>query len=296
MKNPVLALATASIIFGCAAHAAGLPPGFSPEAVAMTLPEEGAPKAEVGPYAVTSESAFGNDGLVVYRPAELGAFPKKDTLPVIVWGNGGCAVPVGRHAGFIETIVSHGFVVISTAAPPGAPRRVASREDMKAGIDWAQAENARAGSPLAGKLAMHKVAAMGQSCGGRIALEIGADPRVATVIAMAAGLDPDEPELLTNLHGPLLLLNGGDRDFMHTPSKAAFETIDKLPVFYGSRHGAGHSSTIYHPGGGEFANVAWHWLVWQLKGDRHAAAMFVGKKCALCTNENWDVGQKRLQR
>lgn len=49
-----------------------------------------------------------------------------------------------------------------------------------------------------------------------------------------------------------------------------------------------------HPGGGEFANVAWSWALWQLKGDKQAGAMFVGAKCGLCTNADWDVESKRL--
>jgi hypothetical protein len=47
-------------------------------------------------------------------------------------------------------------------------------------------------------------------------------------------------------------------------------------------------------GGGEFANVASNWLRWTFKGDKKAAAMFVGKNCTLCTNSNWDVKSKGL--
>jgi hypothetical protein len=53
-------------------------------------------------------------------------------------------------------------------------------------------------------------------------------------------------------------------------------------VFYGARHGAGHTATMYHPGGGEWANVASSWLKWQFKGDRKARAMFKGKRCGAC--------------
>ena len=101
--------------------------------------------------------------------------------------------------------------------------------------------------------------------------------------------------MLQKLHGPVLLINGHERDFMMGPSKATFDAINNLPVFYGARHGAGHSATIYHPGGGEYANVATNWLRWQFKNDKKARAMFVGKKCGLCTNDNWDVEQKRLK-
>lgn len=296
-------LAAAGLALCSFVHTAELPPGFSIEAVNMSLPEEGAPKAEPGPHAVTSEAAFGNAGLVLFRPTNLDSFPKQDTLPVVIWGNGGCAMAVGRHAGFLQTIASHGVLVISTAAATAAPGaapasaapKSATAEDLAAGITWALAENRRDGSPLKGRIATRQLAIMGQSCGGRLALELGGDPRVATIGAFGAGVPEEEYAALKKLHGPVLLLNGGERDFMMGWSKGTFGAIDKVPVFYGSRHGAGHSSTIYHVGGGEFANVATNWVMWQLKKDREAAGMFVGKKCGLCANENWDVERKRLK-
>ncbi len=36
-----------------------------------------------------------------FRPTVLDAFPKKDTLPVMVWGNGGCAIDSKRYSGFL---------------------------------------------------------------------------------------------------------------------------------------------------------------------------------------------------
>jgi hypothetical protein len=280
------------------------PPGITPEMIATALPVEGAPLAEPGSYAVTSEAAFGSPGHVVFRPANLDAFPAKDTLPVMVWGNGGCAINSTRYSGFFTTIASHGFLVLGTAAQQGAPRRQATADDLRAAIDWAEKENARAGSPLNGKIAIDKVAVMGQSCGGFLSVALGADPRVDTIGVFNSGVQRANPgappspfptaDGLAKLHGPVLLVNGHERDFMMAASAANFEMIDKLPVFYGARHNAGHTATVDHPGGGEFANVASNWLKWTFKGDKKAAAMFVGKNCSLCTNSNWDVRSKRL--
>src|SRR5215469_17014661 len=90
------------------------PPAITPEMIATALPEEGAPKAEPGPYEVTAEPAFDAPGLRTFRPASLDRFPKRDTMPVVVWGNGGCAIDAPRYAGFLSTIASHGFLVITT--------------------------------------------------------------------------------------------------------------------------------------------------------------------------------------
>src|SRR5512138_3718021 len=86
------------------------PAGVTPEMIASALPEEGAPKAEPGPYKVTITPAFGTTKLKTVYPASLEAFPKKDTLPVVVWGNGGCAVENPKYDGLLSTIASHGFL------------------------------------------------------------------------------------------------------------------------------------------------------------------------------------------
>src|SRR3974377_1538364 len=90
------------------------PAGITREMIERALPLEGAPLAEPGPYQVTSEGAFGSPGHLVFRPTTMDVFPKKDTLPVMVWGNGGCAIDSKRYSGFLTTIASTGFLVLGT--------------------------------------------------------------------------------------------------------------------------------------------------------------------------------------
>jgi hypothetical protein len=281
--------------------------------IQRSLPLEGAPKAEPGPYQVTSEAAFGSPGLHLYRPETLDAFPKKDTLPVMVWGNGGCNIDSTNFAGFLTTIASHGVLVIGTVPQEGAARRQETADDMRAAIDWAEKENARDASPLKSKIAVDKVAVMGTSCGGFLSLTLGADPRVKTIGVFNSGVQTPpagqaqgnggrggaspQPtaDALPKIHGSVLLLNGGEPDFLMGASAATFEAISQVPTFYGARHNAGHSATYFHPGGGEFANVASDWLLFTFKGDKKAGKMFVGKNCELCTNSNWDVKEKGIK-
>ena len=175
-------------------------------------------------------------------------FPAKDTLPVMVWGNGGCAINSTRYGGFLTTIASHGFVVMATAAEPGAAAGGRSTADnLRKAVDWAEAENKRAGSPLTGKIALDRVAVMGQSCGGFLSIELGADPRVDTIGVFNSGAQGDNVARLTALHGPVLLINGHERDFLMASSKATFDAIDDAAGFLrrASRrraHGDGRSS------------------------------------------------------
>jgi hypothetical protein len=309
MKKTVV-IATA-VFLTCSGVCLAQPAGVTPEMIRRALPLEGAPKAEPGPYQVTSEPAFGSPGLQVYRPTALDAFPRKDTLPVMVWGNGGCGIDSKNFAGFLGTIVSHGVLVVSTVPQEGAAQRRETADDMRAAIDWAAKENVRAGSPLNGKIAVDKVAAMGTSCGGFLSIALGADPRVKTIGVFNSGVQTPadgqsqgkggasvQPtaDALPKLHGPVLLLNGGEPDFLMGASSTTFEAINHVPAFYGARHNGGHSATYHHPGGGEFANVASAWLLWTFKGDKEAGKMFVGKDCSLCTNSNWDVKSKGIKK
>src|SRR5688572_27271332 len=292
---------SAAALVAVAGAALAQPPGITMEQINTTLPLEGAPLAVPGPYQVTSGAVSGAPGLMVFHPANLDAFPSRDTLPVLVWGNGGCALDTSRYSGFLSTIASHGFLVLGTAAQEGAARGRATADNLRAGIDWAFAENARDGSPLRGKIDTDQVAAMGQSCGGFLSVSLGADPRVDTIGMFNSGVQPPNPnappggastDSLKDLHGPVLLINGAERDFLTPASHATYEAITHVPAFYGARANAGHTATVFHPGGGEYANVASNWLRWQFKKSSEASKMFVGDDCSLCTNPNWDVESK----
>jgi dienelactone hydrolase len=303
MRALAVASTSMSLLF-VSGLALAQPPGITMDMINRQLPLEGAPLAVPGPYATLTEGAHESARHILFRPTELSAFPAQDKLPVVVWGNGGCAIANPQYAGYLGTIASHGFLVLTTTAIEGEERRSQNADDLLGAIAWAEAENARSGSPLQGKIDTTQVAVMGQSCGGFLSVALGTDPRVGTIGVFNSGVsapNPDAPtppvastETLANLHGPVLLINGGEVDFMYGPAQANFDLINHVPVFYGARENAGHTATMYHPGGGEFANVASNWLKYQFKGDAEAGKMFVGPDCSLCTNPLWETAAKGL--
>ena len=171
------------------------PPKITMEMVNRQLPLEGAPKAITGPYTTTYEAAFDSPRHILYRPTDLAAFPGKDTLPVVVWGNGGCAIESRQYEGYLRTIASHGFLVITTVSVKGDEEgRRQNVNDLLSAISWAEAENARSGSLLKGKIDTGHVFVMGQSCGGFLSVAAGADPRVDSIGVFNSGVAAPNPE------------------------------------------------------------------------------------------------------
>ena len=280
----------------------------------------------------------------VYRPADLAALGTR-TLPVVAWGNGACVAQGNRFRYFLSEIASHGFIAIaigpmgppeveratsgsqvrgkpapgSPAAfqlaaglfdndklPPGIlPAPYSTAAQMTEAIDWAAAENKRAGSPYFGKLDLDKVAVMGQSCGGLQAIAAAFDPRVKTLGVWNSGLfdNPRRPfEIaaapvtkahLKLLKMPAIYVTGEPSDVAFNNAADDVARLDGMPVFHAWREKTGHGGTYREPDGGAFGKVAVDWLRWQLLGDADASKTFVGAACSLCIDAAWHV-QKKL--
>ncbi len=191
-----------------------------------------------GPYAAMKEEVASLPKHVIYRPANLAALGGRK-LGVVAWGNGGCSDDGASTRFHLLEIASHGYLVIANGrilSGPGAPapqpraqtppdqpqgaRTLAS--DLTAAIDWALAENARAGSPYSGRIDPALVAVSGWSCGGLQALTAAKDPRVKTVVMQNTGVLNDGPN--TTIPG-MDLTKDGARELPHTralhPRRAA---------------------------------------------------------------------------
>jgi hypothetical protein len=144
----------------------------------------------------------------------------------------------------------------------------------------------------------------GHSCGGLQAIQVGADPRVHTVIVHNSGIFADgsnpitgmtvDKAMLRALHTPVLYVLGGRSDVAWPNGTDDFAKIDHVPVVLATSD-VGHGGTFRRANGGQVAQIAVDWLDWQLRGDRHAAATFTGDPCGLCRDPHWRVERKGVR-
>ena len=169
---------------------------------------------------------------------------------------------------------------------------------LTAAIDWLQREAADSSSRFYQKVDTTRVAAMGMSCGGLMAYNISADPRVATVGIWNSGLlNPDE-KIYNGLHSSVIIITGGESDIAYANGKRDFETMPaRVPVFYGVYPSIGHGGTYNEDNGGAFGVAGVAWLKWQLLNDNSAQAkgMFVGTPCGLCSIPQWQTNSRSLR-
>ena len=323
-----------SILFPFAAILAGLampalaqqaaeeaPPADIAQRVALATRQAEAGGAGPFPAEMVSEASLPTH--TIYRPRDMAAATAKGPIPVIAWGNGACTNVGNRFRYFLTEIASRGYVVVAVGprgpstmewkvnlpqaadVPPEKRMPGSFAAQLVDAIDWAVAENARAGSPYQGRLDVSAIAVMGQSCGGLQAISAAADRRVRTAVILNSGTFPEgTPPLagtgdairasLARLRGPTLWLSGDETDVAHRNAAGDFAAVTAVPAVWAWHHGTGHSEHFREPRGGLFVPVVADWLDWQLKGQVGRAASFVGQGCGLCSQPGWEVSTKGL--
>ena len=251
-------------------------------------------------------------GFTIYRPQNLNDFGSKQKLPILLWGNGGCADSSSMHKLYLNEIASNGFIIfaigpfesLSKQMQRGTMEGERKNISLLEALEWAVRENSRKSSEYFGKLDTEKVAAMGMSCGGLQALEVSPDPRIATSVICNSGLLNDAPpagisvptvkkDMLKDLHGPIIYVIGGEKDIAYPNAMDDFKRIENLPVAIINLD-VGHGGTYAQPHGGAFSDPTIAWLKWQLKGDESAASTFRGEACGLCTDKEWKIETKNI--
>ncbi|MDQ8205031.1 serine hydrolase [Pelagicoccus sp. SDUM812003] len=277
----------------------------SGETVAEVVLEEGGRGPH--PAIVTEDASL--PGMTIYRPKDLSAFGDSERLPILLWGNGACVNTTQEHKLFLNEIASHGYLVLGI----GLLDRLDLRDDLAnqktqssqllEALDWILEENETQGSVFYGKVDPELVASMGMSCGGLQAIEISGDPRIRTTVVCNSGVlkDPSPmrgmPDLkkdaLESFHGPVLYLMGGPSDIAYNNAMDDFARVQHVPIVM-TNLDVGHGGTYAQPHGGEYSPVALAWLDWQLKGEKAASKMFLGKNSQLARDPDWSVEVKNF--
>jgi hypothetical protein len=223
----------------------------------------------------------------------------------------------------IGNVAAHGYLVIAIGpigeVPPLAPRppeagtpaeglaaRVAASankpppstaKQLSDAIDWAAAQN-RSG-PLAGRIDMAHVAAIGHSCGGLQAVAASAaDARVTTTVLLNSGVFVQpavaiDKDALDRLRGPIAYFIGGAGDMASPNAEDDFARISRVPVLK-ANSSFGHGGRSREAGGGPTAAWVVRSLDWQLKGERAARSAFAGANCGMCRAPGGTVARKGL--
>lgn len=327
MMSVILAASAATAALAQQGPPLGDRPNIPPEVLAQMQRAEAAYRAMPdtpgsGQFPALKEEDRSLPEHTIYRPAKLASLGKT-LMPIVVWGNGGCAGDGAGQRLHLAEIASHGYLVIANGGiksgpgttPPPAPQPgpggafvrpapQSSAEQLTQAIDWAIAENARPNSAYFGMLDTAAVAVSGWSCGGVQALTIATrDPRVKTAVIHNSGLFPDGQaqmpgmELtkaeLAKLRSPVIYILGGPSDIAYANGMDDVARITGVPVAVANLP-VGHAGTFYEPNGGKAAQVALAWLDWRLKGRAESGAWFVGAACKLCTDPDWKFELKGL--
>ena len=246
----------------------------------------------------------------VIVPQDLSPFNAQKPLPVLVWGNGACANSPFEHVNFLNEIASQGYIVLATGNIPMTDEwykgPMSRSEQQIESIDWIIAQNSNPESPYYQKIDTRHICVAGMSCGGLQTLYNCADPRITTLMVCNSGLFnqqnrgqavggmPMPPkEKLNDIHTPVMYLLGGKTDIAYENGMDDFRRISHVPAC-AANFPVGHGGTYREPHGGEFTVVALAWLDWQLKGDKQAAKMFVGKKCLLAKRKDWTIEKNKM--
>jgi hypothetical protein len=265
---------------------AGSTAGAAGSAAGPTLPKVASVDGD-GPFKTKQDLASGPKGASgLFQPSELGQNGLKH--PIFLFGCGGMSNPAA-YATELSRIASHGFVVLADIAAIGDNASV-----FKASLDWIIAENARAASPLYGKLDTTKIAAGGHSIGSVNAFLFGSDPRLSTTIHVAGGsLDNvNNPSAPTTgiggkalIHPTAYICDKNDTFANDTKAQADYAATT-APVFFTLLSGSDHIGVFK---AALPAIVAW--LRWQLAGEVERRSMFLDPSGEFCTGQYTSVSK-----
>ena len=240
---------------------------------------------------------------VIYRPKDfLHTHARQGALPILMFGNGGCADTSVGYERMLTEIASHGYVVVAIGELQDKrfdrPEGHTPSSELKRGLDWIIKQSQTKGSDYYQNVDPNRVAAAGHSCGGAQVLANAEDSRLKTYLILNAGMGDMEmsdasKESLPQVHGPILYVVGGPEDVAYQNAQKDYERIHHVPVALANHPASGHGGTYYDKYGGDYGRLVIDWLDWQFKGKKENANIFL--KGDLKNYQGWDIKAKNFK-
>ena len=259
-----------------------------------------------GPFKAVVVSEQTLPDFTVYRPAKLLEAAGTDgTLPVIIFGNGGCVNTSVGHERFLNDLASYGYVIVAIGPfqagsdSRSIPESRASTESylMHKGLDWICNQARDEKSEYYGSVNVNQVASMGMSCGGAQAMYLSSDPRVKTLVMLNSGMGSVTMANASRVnvmavHSPTVYITGGEEDIAYKNAGADYELLKDVPVAWVNLP-VGHGGTYADEFGGEFSRMTRTWLDYVFKGHNEGERLF--KDLDLKGFDGWTAQSKNFE-
>ncbi|KAH7094510.1 Alpha/Beta hydrolase protein [Paraphoma chrysanthemicola] len=242
--------------------------------------QSGSGDGSYGPGTYKTDSTLPSH--TIYLPSK----PGNTTLPVFIWGNGGCSADGTSNIQLLQQIASYGYLAIASGGPKQSGSTTA--KTMTDSIDWVVSN---AGKGAYTNVDSKKIMVAGFSCGGIEAYAQSWDSRVASVGIFSSGL-------LTNYSAagtftkPILYVLGGTSDIAYANGERDFKALPaNTPAWKGNLN-VGHGGTLNDANGGKFGKAGLNWLEWIFRNDAQAKAYFTSGY----TTDGWQVETRALDK
>jgi hypothetical protein len=233
----------------------------------------------MGPYGAQTLNNTGPDGqYTLIRPQKLGESGTKH--PIATWGNGITTTP-SLYPGLLNTIASHGFVVIASNSTN------VTAAMMTSGLDWLIQQNGS--GDLAGKLETKCAVTIGYSLGGGAAVGSGSHADVKATVSFHGLQGPAQ-----NLQGPLLLFTSTGDTFVTKSGfvEPCYRASTKVPTIMATLNDTAASHLYPLGDAGNERAPAIAWLRLWVYGDQGGRKYFYGSDCLLCKPPWTDIQRK----
>jgi len=156
----------------------------------------------------------------IYIPKKV---PDGVKLPIVVWGEGGCAANGLAFNGMLTNWASHGFVILASGPPRG--NGSTTSKYMSDAITWI---SSKAGSGAYAAADPTRISAAGMSCGGLEAYDMNENAKVSYIGIFNSGYRQNTTAI-ARIKKPVFFFLGGPSDIAYeNVGRACSRTMDEL--------------------------------------------------------------------